>query len=162
MREAKLQQAHVLESSVTMPQTYNRPGFAVAKIMNPIVSGITRLGISLRGAHILWTRGRKSGEWRKTPVNPMNYRGSRYLVTPRGNTHWARNLLADPKGRLQLGRRIEEIAVELVPVEERPEILRAYLDRWASETASHFGVEKDVTVEELREIADQHPVFRIR
>ncbi|WP_275559925.1 hypothetical protein [Streptomyces sp. 5-6(2022)] len=31
-------------------------------------------------------RGRKSGEWRTTPVNPLTLRGERYLVSPTRST----------------------------------------------------------------------------
>jgi deazaflavin-dependent oxidoreductase (nitroreductase family) len=141
---------------------YNRPSPIVSRVLNPAMGALTRIGLSMRGAHLLWTRGRRSGQWRKTPVNPMTYQGNRYLVAPRGDTHWARNLEAEPAGKLQVGRRIEDIAVELVPAEEQAPLLRAYLDRWATETAGHFGVKKDCSVEELSEIAAFHPVFRIR
>lgn len=142
-------------------QHYNAPGPVVARVLNPLVAGLAKLGLSLMGAHVLATKGRTSGEWRTTPVNPMDYNGARYLVAPRGNTHWARNLLQHPHARLRAGRKIETIDVELVPVEERAPLIRAYLDRWAAQTASHFGVRKDISVEELAEIADRHPVFRI-
>ncbi len=146
----------------TMTMHYNRPNAFAAKVLNPLMMGLTRLGVSMRGAHVLWTKGRKTGEWRKTPVNPMEWGGERYLIAPRGNTHWARNLQAAPSGRLQVGRRTEDITVEEVPVEQRPVLLRAYLDRWAMETAKQFGVGKDVSEEALAGIALEHPVFRIR
>ena len=148
--------------TVETAQHYKRPPFLVGRVANPVLMLLIRLGMSPRGAHVLWTRGRKSGEWRKTPVNPMDYQGARYLVAPRGDTHWARNMLADPHGVLQVGKRSTDIVVEVVPVEERAPILRAYLDRWSAETASHFGVNKDISVDELREIAHLHPVFRIQ
>jgi deazaflavin-dependent oxidoreductase (nitroreductase family) len=147
--------------TVMTAQTYKQPPFFVAKVMNPLIAGLTRLGMSPRGAHVLATMGRTTGSWRTTPVNPMEYEGNRYLVAPRGSTHWARNLLAHPEGELRLGRKREQISAELVPVEERARLLRAYLDRWSPETASHFGVSKDISVEELEKIADRHPVFRI-
>jgi hypothetical protein len=37
-------------------------------------------------------RGRTSGAWRTTPVNLLDHRGRRYLVSARGEGQWVRNL----------------------------------------------------------------------
>jgi len=46
------------------------------------------------GAPGLAVRGRTSGRWRTVPVNVLELEGQRYLVAPRGETQWARNLRA--------------------------------------------------------------------
>ncbi len=140
---------------------YIRPDFVTAKIANPLVAAATRAGISLRGSRILAVQGRKSGEWRTTPVNPLALDGERYLVAPRGDTHWVRNLRSAGGGRLILGRKSEEIRVEEVPNDRKAPILRAYLKVWRSETGKFFGVSKDPTDEELAGVAGNHPVFRV-
>ena len=61
---------------------------------NQSVARLTRMGISVYGSRVLYVRGRTSGEWRSQPVNPLNFDGNRYLVAPRGNTNWVRNLRA--------------------------------------------------------------------
>ena len=43
---------------------------------------------------ILAARGRKSGEWHTNVVNLLTHDGQRYLVAPRGNTQWSRNVRA--------------------------------------------------------------------
>jgi deazaflavin-dependent oxidoreductase (nitroreductase family) len=140
---------------------YIRPDFVTAKIANPLVAAATRAGLSLRGSRILAVQGRKSGEWRTTPVNPLTLAGERYLVAPRGDTHWVRNLRAAGGGRLILGRKTEEIRVEEVPDERKAPILRAYLKVWRTETGKFFEVSRDATDEELVGVAGNHPVFRI-
>jgi deazaflavin-dependent oxidoreductase (nitroreductase family) len=111
---------------------------------------------------VLEVRGRKSGEPRRTPVNLLTLDGARYLVAPRGHTHWVRNIRASSEGRLLVGRRAEEISVVEVPEDERPPILRAYLERWAWEVGAFFGgVGANSTDEELRRIAPDHPIFRV-
>ncbi|GAB4326779.1 MAG: nitroreductase family deazaflavin-dependent oxidoreductase [Dehalococcoidia bacterium] len=140
---------------------YQKPDPLTRFVFNPLVGGVTRLGLSLRGSRVLFVKGRKSGKWRSTPVNPLTVDGARYLVAPRGETHWVRNIRASGEGRLKLGRRTEAIRVEEVPVGERPPILRAYLKRWRAETGKFFGVSKDPTDDELERIAPHHPVFRI-
>jgi deazaflavin-dependent oxidoreductase (nitroreductase family) len=91
-----------------MATNYQRPGWFTKHVFNPIVAGLTRLGVSLVGSRVLEVRGRKSGEWRRTPVNPLEYAGARFIVAPRGETQWVRNLRASGEGRLRKGRRIEE------------------------------------------------------
>src|ERR671937_222443 len=87
-----------------------------------IVSGLTSMGISLLGSRVLYVRGRKSGEWRTTPVNLLTHDGERYLVAPRGHTQWVRNMRVSGSGRLLLGRRAPEefSAVELPDSEKVP------------------------------------------
>jgi hypothetical protein len=63
-------------------------GRRLGRLSNSTVATLTRYGISLRGSRVLSVRGRKSGEWRSTPVNPLTYQGRRYLVSPRGQTQW--------------------------------------------------------------------------
>jgi hypothetical protein len=65
---------------------YQCPGWFAKHFFNPIVAGLTRLGVSLAGSRVLEVRGRKSGEWRRTPVNPLELDGKRYIVAPRGET----------------------------------------------------------------------------
>jgi deazaflavin-dependent oxidoreductase (nitroreductase family) len=141
---------------------YLAPGWATRRIMNPIVSGLTKLGLPLKGSGVLSVRGRTTGEWRSVPVNPLGFEGERLLVAPRGETQWVRNLRAAGGGRLRQGRREEEFAaVELDDADKVP-VLRAYLAKWAWEVGQFFdGVGADATDEELAAIAPRHPVFRI-
>jgi deazaflavin-dependent oxidoreductase (nitroreductase family) len=145
-----------------MATAYQRPGWFTKHVFNPLVAGLTRLGVSLVGSRVLEVRGRKSGEWRRTPVNPLAYEGARYLVAPRGDTHWVRNLRASGEGRLRKGRRTEAfIATELAD-DEKLLVLRAYLSKWAWEVGAFFqGVGADADDDDLRRIAPLHPVFRI-
>ena len=87
---------------------YQAPGWADRHLLNPVVAGLTRLGLSVKGSRVLEVRGRTSGEPRRVPVNLLVHEGTRYLVAPRGHTQWVRNLrAADGKGVLLLGRRRE-------------------------------------------------------
>jgi deazaflavin-dependent oxidoreductase (nitroreductase family) len=143
-------------------ERYQRPGWFTKHVLNRLVAGLTRLGISVAGSRVLEVRGRKSGEWRRTPVNPLTFEGARYLVAPRGHTQWVKNLRADPEGRLLVGRRIEPFSALEVSDEEKEPLLRAYLKRWAWEVGAFFGgVGPDSTPEEVARIAPDHPVFRV-
>jgi len=126
------------------------------------VAELTRLGVSVYGSRVLEVRGRRSGEWRQTPVNLLRIGTADYLVAPRGQTQWVKNLRASGQGRLRVGRRVQSFsAVELLD-DEKPALLRAYLKRWKFEVGAFFGsVGPDSTDEELRGIAPDHPVFRL-
>ena len=141
---------------------YEKPDWLTKHVFNPLVSLLTNLGVSVRGSRILVVRGRKSGQIRTTPVNPLEIGGKRYLVAPRGETEWVRNLRATRGGELRLGRQREPIGVEELPDDAKPPILREYLRRWKMETGKFFdGVTAESPESELRRIAPRHPVFRV-
>jgi deazaflavin-dependent oxidoreductase (nitroreductase family) len=145
-----------------MAADYQRPGWFTTRVFNPLVAGLTRSGVSLVGSRVLEVRGRKSGEWRRTPVNPLDYDGERYLVAPRGETHWVRNLRVSGEGRLRKGRGTEEFLATEIPDDAKLPILRAYLKKWAWEVGAFFqGVGADAPDDELRRIAPLHPIFQI-
>ena len=132
------------------------------RVTTRIMRTLTRLGISVLGSRTLAVRGRKSGEWRTTPVNLLTFEGERYLVAPRGHTQWVRNMRAAGGGELRLGRRVEAFhSVELPDADKSP-VLREYLRRWAWEVGFFFGdVNADSPESALRDIAPGFPVFRI-
>jgi deazaflavin-dependent oxidoreductase (nitroreductase family) len=141
---------------------FKRPGWFTKNVFNRIVAGLTRLGLSVLGSRVLEVRGRTSGEWRRTPVNLLSYEEQRYLVAPRGETQWVRNLRVSREGRLRLGRRTESFTAEEIDEERKVPILRAYLKRWKAEVGMFFeGVGPDSSDEELARIAPKHPVFRL-
>jgi deazaflavin-dependent oxidoreductase (nitroreductase family) len=132
-------------------------------VFNKLVAGLTNRGISLMGSRVLSVRGRKSGEWRSTPVNLLTLDGQPYLVAPRGHVQWVRNLRVNPEARLRLGRTTEVFrAVELADA-DKPEILRLYLKKWAWEVGAFFegDVDKNSSLETLLAVAPGVPVFKI-
>jgi deazaflavin-dependent oxidoreductase (nitroreductase family) len=141
-----------------------RPGWFTKNVFNRFIALLTRLGLSVWGSRVLEVRGRSSGEWRRTPVNLLTLEGQRYLVAPRGETQWVRNLRVAGGGRLRLGSGSEDFtAGEVVDDDEKAGILRAYLKRWKAEVGVFFdGVGPDASEEEMRGIAPKHPVFRLQ
>jgi deazaflavin-dependent oxidoreductase (nitroreductase family) len=144
------------------PHRYQEPGWFTRNVFNKLVAGLTGLGISVLGSRVLAVRGRKSGEWRTTPVNLLIIDGQRYLVSPRGHTQWVRNLRVAREGELRLGRGAEPFIAEEVSNDDKPAILRAYLARWKAEVGVFFGgVGPDASDAELRRISPDHPVFKV-
>jgi deazaflavin-dependent oxidoreductase (nitroreductase family) len=141
---------------------YQQPDFFTRHLFNPAVALATKLGLSMRGSRVLSTKGRKSGEWRTTPVNPLSFEGGRYLVAPRGETHWVRNVRANGHAKLRVGRKEETVTLEELPDGEKVPLIRAYLKEWAWETKQFFGLPNaSVPGAEIERIAPEHPVFRI-
>ncbi len=124
---------------------FQRPGWFTTHVLNGIVAGLARVGISVAGSRVLEVPGRASGTARRTPVNLLIVDGQRYLVAPRGHTQWVRNLRASGRGRLLLGRHREPFAAAELSDAEKTPILRAYLKRWKFEVGMFFdGVGPDV------------------
>jgi deazaflavin-dependent oxidoreductase (nitroreductase family) len=141
---------------------YKRPDWFTKHVFNPLVAGLTKIGLPIAGSRVLEVPGRKTGEPRRTPVNPMTFEGQRYLVAPRGHTQWVRNLRASGRGRLLRRGRAEEFTAVELPDAEKPALLRAYLKKWKWESGQFFGgVGPDAPEEELVRIGPDHPVFRI-
>ncbi|HEY3810968.1 MAG TPA: nitroreductase/quinone reductase family protein [Acidimicrobiales bacterium] len=146
-----------------MPVHYRQPGWFTRNVFNRTVAGLTRAGVSVWGSRVLEVRGRKTGLPRQVPVNLLTCDGAQYLVAPRGEAEWVRNVrAADGHLSLLLGRhRDERTATEVTGADKVP-VLRAYLKRWKAEVGVFFdGVGPDSTDEQLAAIADRHPIFRL-
>ena len=132
------------------------------RVFNSTVAALTRSGISIMGSRVLAVRGRKSGEWRTTPVNLLTVDGTRDLVAPRGQAQWVRNLRAAGGGELRVGRRTQRFTATEMADADKPPVLREYLRKWGWEVGRFFeGVKADATDDQIRGIAPGFPVFRI-
>ena len=125
---------------------YVRPGVFLGKILNPIA-------VALGRKTVLLVRGRKSGKLLKVPMDPpFEWNGTRYLVSPRGETHWARNLRAAGGADLRTRRGLEHIRVVEIVGQEHDDVVATY--------ASTITCNCRRGMELLPDPAD-HPVFRI-
>jgi deazaflavin-dependent oxidoreductase (nitroreductase family) len=152
-----------LTQEATMSETrYVQPGVFTVHVFNRLVRRLTVMGLSVAGSRELRVRGRSSGEWRATPVNPITVRDARYLVSPRGTTQWVRNMRVAGGGELRVGRRVEAFTAAEVADTDKVPVLRAYLTTWGWEIGQFFeGVGKNATDDQLAAIADGFPVFRV-
>ena len=105
----------------------------------------------------------RTGKLHHTPVNLLTIEGTRYLVAPRGETQWVRNVRhAGGHLVLILGRRRQLCTATEIPVSDSVPILRDYLRRWKFETGMFFdGVSPDSTDAEWAAVASRHPVFAL-
>ena len=141
---------------------YRAPGWFTRNVFDQLVAFLTGRGISVLGSRVLAVKGRTSGEWRTTPVNLLSHDGRRYLVAPRGETQWVRNLRAAGTGELRVGHRAESFRGRELTDDEKLPVLRAYLKRWKAETGIFFdGTGPDSSDDQIRAIAPKHPAFEV-
>jgi len=140
-------------------QRYIKPT-TLDRAFNALPQLLTKLGFSVYGSRVLAVRGRKSGEWRTVPVNLLTHEGERYLVAPRGETEWVRNIRAAGGGELRLGREHEAIQVVQLTDAAKPPVLRVYLQTWWFEVGRFFeGATLEASLDDLQRIAPGFPVF---
>ena len=141
---------------------YLAPGTFTRHVFNPMIAQLTRWGLSVRGSRVLEVRGRTSGELRSTVVNLLAVDGVRYLVAPRGETQWVRNLRAAGEGTLRVGKHAEPFKAEELADADKPPILRAYLKAWAWEVGRFFdGLKADSPDADVQAAAAGFPAFRV-
>ncbi len=79
-------------------------GFA-KYLLNPVVRGAARVGLPLPGIAIIETTGRRSGQPRRTPVGKAMEGDTLWVVAEHGHrAAWVRNIQADPRVRVRVGR----------------------------------------------------------
>src|ERR1700730_5591192 len=121
-----------------MATRYEEPN-RVARAANAVIRWLAELGISIAGTRALRVRGRKSGKQRGVVINLLTVDGVDYVVSPRGNTQWARNVRA--AGVVEVGPlwRSQHVETSEVPDDAKPELLRRYADRGYWQVKQDFG-----------------------
>lgn len=144
-----------------MPVRYDEPN-GLAKAANTLVRWLAEAGISLAGTRALRVRGRKTGQVHKVVINVLTVGDVDYLVSPRGNTQWARNVRA--AAVVEMGPRWHRQRVRASEVgdEAKPDLLRRYLARWYWQVKDYVaGLTPNSTDEEFRAAAPTIPVFAL-
>jgi len=144
-----------------MSPRYEEPN-RIARAGNAVIRWLAELGISIAGTQALQVRGRKTGKPRAVVVNLLTVDGVDYVVSPRGNTQWARNVRA--AGMLEIGPRWRRRRAEINEVSDdaKPELLRRYLARWYWQVKDYVGgLTPDSSDEQLRAGAPSIPVFAL-
>lgn len=131
------------------------------KFFNRVMGMMVGVGIGPAYMYVLQVRGRKSGKLFSTPVNVMDVNGKRYLVAPRGRTQWVRNAEATGSVDLKRGSAQQMWRLRAIPENERPELLKIYLERYAGAVQRYFSVKAGSPVEAFRAVAAQYPVYEL-
>jgi deazaflavin-dependent oxidoreductase (nitroreductase family) len=131
------------------------------RLFNKIFGGLVGLGICPRDYYLLEVVGRKSGRTYSTPVNLLEVRGKRFLVAPRGYTQWVRNAQAAGTVTLRKGSRRDKFHLRALSNEEKPEILKAYLDRFKITVQRYFPVSSGSPPAAFEPLVVRYPVFEL-
>lgn len=132
---------------------------------NRIARPLLAAGVPMGPDVLITVRGRKTGLPRSTPVTICEHAGRRGLISPFGEVNWVRNLRADGRATITIGRRKEEVtAVELGPTEAvefirdvlAPHARRSRLGSWFVRTIDKIDIDNPA------EAAEGRPVFEIR
>jgi F420H(2)-dependent quinone reductase len=140
---------------------YDAPNL-VARAGNQLIRWLAEAGISIAGTRALRVRGRKTGKLRGVVINLLTVDGRDYVVSPRGNTQWARN--ARSAGTVELGPRwrSREVRITEIADDAKPPLLKRYLDRWYWEVKGHVsGLTPNSTDDEMRAATPSIPVFEL-
>jgi len=137
------------------------PPTAAERWFNKVVGVLAGLGIGPRDIVVLEVRGRKSGRLYATPVDVLALGGRRYLVAPRGETQWVRNATAAGAVTLRRGRRREACRLRALSADEKPRVLKAYLERYRMAVQRYFPVKAGAAEAEFRPLADRYPAFEL-
>lgn len=144
-----------------MTVRYDEPNLA-ARAGNKVIRWLAEAGVSIAGTRALRVRGRKTGKLRGVVINLLRVDGRDYVLSPRGNTQWARNARA--AGSVETGPRwrSREVRIAEVADDAKPQLLRRYLDRWYWEVKGHVGgLTPESTDDEMRAAASSIPVFEL-
>jgi len=127
--------------------TYLRPPALTRHLANPLA-----MLLGGRGVATLTVVGRHTGALRKVPVIPVDLGGSRYLVSPYGESDWVRNLRAAGKGELSRKGEAESFRATEVPSRERESVIARYRAVAGRSVDSCFTKLPD---------PEDHPVFQV-
>ena len=144
-----------------MAVRYDQPN-RVARAANALIRSLAELGISLAGSRALRVRGRKTGKSRGVVVNVLTIDGVDYLVSPRGDTQWVRNVRA--AGVVAMGPRWRRRRLRTTEVADaaKADLLKRYLDRWYWEVKGHIaGLTPNSSDDEICAAAPSIPVFAL-
>ena len=140
----------------------NTPNLLLRRVLNPGLSALVRLGVMPARIQLLSVAGRKSGKPRSIPLTPVDLGGRTYLVCPRGEMGWVRNIRVAGKGELRNGRRMRPITVTELPVYERAAVLRQYYRENRVAVGRYFtATSVDASLSDFADEADRHPVFAV-
>ncbi len=133
----------------------------VERLFNRLFGLLVGWGFGLPHNYLVQVRGRKSGRLYSTPVDLLEYQGRKYLVAPRGRTQWVRNAEAAGEVTLKKGGSRRVYKIRAIPDANKPELLKAYLDRFRTTVHRYFPVTAGSPAQDFACVAAAYPVFEL-
>lgn len=141
-------------------RSFQKPS-VVERAFNQLFGVFVGLGGGLAHNYVLQVRGRKSGRIYSMPVNLLEMGQRRYLVSPRGNTQWVRNLRSSLELSLKKGSKSDRFRVRELPESEKPVLLKEYLSRYRKTVQRYFSIPVESDLDTFATITKWHPVFEL-
>jgi len=149
----------------TMPDEQPAPAFRkpspAEAFFNRAFGFLIGLGLGPSYIYLLQVRGRKSGRIYSSPVNLLELQGKQYLVAPRGRTQWVRNAEVTGQVTLKKGKMRRSYRLHAVPDDQKPSILKLYLDSYKSVVQRYFAIPAGSPSDAFRSVAPDYPVFEL-
>ena len=139
---------------------YREPNI-VEKIFNKIVGLVAGSRFSPGDLYLLIFLGRKTGKQFSTPVFMMLYENTNYLVAPRGETQWVRNVRQSNTLTLKRGKNVQLYQAVEMDSQIRAKIIKEYLERYTLSVATYFPIKAGSDIIEFEKISKNYPVFEI-
>jgi deazaflavin-dependent oxidoreductase (nitroreductase family) len=143
------------------PQPSFRAPSAIERVFNRAFGSLEGLGLGFSHNYLLQVHGRKSGKIFSTPIDLLERDGKRFLVAPRGRTQWVRNAEAAGEVTLKKGSKRQQYRLRALSDQEKPDILKAYLDDFKREVQRYFPVPAGSPAEAFRELVQSYPAFEL-
>src|SRR5258707_13864843 len=131
------------------------------RIVNRVFGFLVSIGFGLAHNFLLEVKGRKSGRIYSTPVNVLTHKHKRYLVAPRGDTQWVRNVAVSQKATLVKRGKRETVHLHAIADDAKAEILEAYLDRYRLTVQRYFPISAGSSLKDFEPLVGRYPVFEI-
>ena len=132
------------------------------RIVNRVFGFLVSIGFGLAHNFLLEVQGRKSGRIYSTPDNVLTHKHKRYLVAPRGDTQWVRNVVVSQKATLVKGAKRENVHLRAIAADDsKAEILKAYLDRYRLTVQRYFPIPGGSPLKDFEPLVERYPVFEI-
>ncbi len=133
----------------------------VERLFNRVFGTLVGWGFGLPHNYLVQVRGRKSGKIYSTPIDLLESQGRKYLVAPRGRTQWVRNAEAAGEVTLKKGASRQLYKLRAIPDTDKPDLLKAYLDRFRTTVQRYFPVAAGSSPQDFARIASDYPVFEL-
>ena len=133
----------------------------IDRAFNRLMGILVAVGLAPSYMRRLEVRGRKSGRVFSTPVNLLDTGAKLYLIAARGETAWARNARAAGQVTLRRGGRAIDYKVRELSLDEKPVILKQFLDKFASQVQRFFPVQAGSPPDAFRDCARTIPAFEL-
>jgi len=128
------------------------------RFINRLMTLMIHWNIAPKQTYLLTVKGRKTGVPYSLPVSIVERNGTRWLVSPYGESNWVKNARAAGEITLFRGGVTETHKIQELGAKESAPVLKEYL-ALEGIVRPYFDAQPDSPLEAFEAEADKHPVF---